>query len=168
MPAAAMRPDRQFLFKHPAHFLALGFGAGLASRAPGTWGTLAALPFYLLAHALGGAASVLIFAAVFFLLGIWAAAITGRALGVADHGGIVIDEIAAYLLVLAFTPPSWLWVGVAFLLFRLFDIAKPWPIYIADKHIKGGFGVMFDDLLAAAYAIGALLLLHQVFPGVMP
>ncbi|HEX9391831.1 MAG TPA: phosphatidylglycerophosphatase A [Usitatibacteraceae bacterium] len=160
-----MRPDRQFLLKHPAHFLALGFGAGLATRAPGTWGTLVALPFYLLANALGGASAVLLLAVIFFVVGVWAAALTGRALGVADHGGIVIDEIAAFLLVLALTPPGWPWVGVAFLLFRLFDIAKPWPIYIADKHIKGGFGVMFDDILAAAYAVAGVLLLRQIFPG---
>ncbi len=163
-----MRPDRHFLFKRPAHFLALGFGAGLAARAPGTWGTLAALPLYALAHALGGASTVLIFAIAFFLVGIWAAAVTGRALGVADHGGIVIDEIAAYLLVLAFTPPTLLWIATAFLLFRAFDIAKPWPIYVADKRIKGGFGVMFDDVLAAAYTVAAVLLLGQVFPGVRP
>jgi phosphatidylglycerophosphatase A len=160
-----MRPDRQFLLKHPAHFLALGFGAGLATRAPGTWGTLVALPFYLLANALGGASAVLLLAVIFFVVGVWAAALTGRALGVADHGGIVIDEIAAFLLVLALTPPGWPWVSMAFLLFRLFDIAKPWPIYIADKHIKGGFGVMFDDILAAAYAVAGVLLLRQIFPG---
>ena len=162
-----MRPDRHFLLKHPAHFLALGFGAGLAAKAPGTWGTLAALPFYLLAHALGGATAVILFALIFFVVGIWASALTGRALGVADHGGIVIDEIAAFLLVLAFTPATWSWVAVAFLLFRVFDIGKPWPIYIADKHIKGGFGVMFDDILAAGYSIACLLLLRQIFPGVL-
>ena len=162
-----MRPDRHFLLKHPAHFLALGFGAGLAARAPGTWGTLVALPFYLFAHALGGAMVVMLFATLFFVTGIWASALTGRALGVADHGGIVIDEIAAFLLVLVFTPATWPWVIVAFLLFRVFDIAKPWPIYVADKHIKGGFGVMFDDILAAAYAIACVLLMRQVFPGAL-
>ena len=163
-----MRPDRKFLLQHPAHFLALGFGAGLAAKAPGTWGTLVALPFYLLAHLFAGTAGVLLLAAVFFLVGIWASALTGRALGIADFGGIVIDEIAAFLLVLAFTPANWLWIAVAFLLFRVFDIAKPWPIYLADKHIKGGFGVMFDDLLAAVYAIACVLLLRQIFPGVTP
>ena len=161
-----MRPDKKFLLKHPAHFLALGFGAGLASKAPGTWGTLVALPFYLLAMWLGGITAVLAAAVLFFFVGIWASARTGRALGVADHGGIVIYEIAAFLLVLAFTPANWPWVAVAFLLFRLFDIAKPWPIYLADKHIKGGFGVMFDDVLAAGYAIGCILALQQIFPGV--
>ena len=107
------------------------------------------------------------FALFFFVLGIWASALTGRALGVADHGGIVIDEIAGFLLVLAFTPATWLWVALAFALFRVFDIFKPWPIHIADKHIKGGFGVMFDDILAAAYAIVCVLLLRQIFPGAL-
>ena len=162
-----MRPDRHFLLKHPAHFLALGFGAGLAARAPGTWGTLVALPFYLLALALGGAMAVMLIGIVFFVVGIWASALAGRALGVADHGSIVIDEIAAFLLVLAFTPATWLWVALAFALFRMFDIFKPWPIHIADKHIKGGFGVMFDDILAATYAIACVLLLRQIFPGVL-
>src|SRR5258706_5507903 len=97
-----MRPDRQFLLKHPAHFLALGFGAGLATRAPGTWGTLVALPFYLLANALGGASAVLLLAVIFFLVGVWAAALTGRALGGSDHGGIVIDRVSAFLLGFAF------------------------------------------------------------------
>jgi phosphatidylglycerophosphatase A len=163
-----MRPDRQFLFKHPAHFLALGFGAGLAARAPGTWGTLAALPFYWLALWLGGPMSLLILAVLFFGVGIWASALTGRALGVADHGGIVIDEIAAFLLVLVFVPVSWPWTVLAFLLFRVFDIVKPWPIHVADRHIKGGFGVMFDDLLAAGYAIAGILLFRQIFPGAQP
>ena len=91
-----------------------------------------------------------------FLLGVWACARAGRALGVADHGGIVWDEIVAYALVLLFTPPGWLWIALAFALFRLFDILKPWPIRFFDTRLKNGFGVMFDDLLAAVYAIAVL------------
>jgi len=91
-----------------------------------------------------------------FLLGIWVCARTGRALGVADHGGIVWDEIVAYALVLLFTPAGGLWIVLAFALFRLFDILKPWPIRFFDTRLKNGFGVMFDDLLAAGYAILAL------------
>jgi len=92
---------------------------------------------------------------------VWACQYTGQALGVADYGGIVWDEIVAMLLVLCFTPPTLVWYVVAFLLFRLFDIWKPFPIGYADRHIHGGFGVMFDDLLAAIYAIVCLLLLVQ-------
>lgn len=156
-----MRPDRKFLFCHPAHLLALGFGAGLMPKAPGTWGTLVAFPLFACAQ-LGGTAAVIAAATLFFVVGIWASAVTGQALGVADHGSIVIDEIAAFLLVLAFTPESAMWWVIAFLLFRLFDIAKPWPINWADRSIKGGFGVMVDDLLAAGYVIAVMLLLRAL------
>lgn len=155
------RPDIKFLFAHPAHFLAFGFGAGLLPRAPGTWGTLVAPPIFALAH-FGGMIAELAVAALFFVIGIWASAIAGRALGVADHGGIVIDEIAAFLLVLAFTPATFAWWLIAFALFRAFDIFKPWPIRWADRNIKGGFGVMFDDLLAAGFSIAGIFLLRAV------
>ena len=160
-----MRPNREFLFKHPAHLIAFGFGAGLMPKAPGTWGTLLAIPFYFLAHRLGGFSAVLVCAAVLFGAGIWASSIAGRALGVADHGGIVIDEIAAFVLVLAFTPAGWPWFAAAFVLFRIFDIVKPWPIGYFDRTLKGGFGVMFDDFLAAVAAIASLLVLRSFFPG---
>ena len=154
-------PDRRFLFSHPAHFIAFGAGAGLMRKAPGTWGTLVALPVFAFAQ-VGGTAGVLAAAALCFIAGIWASGIAAKALGVADHGGIVIDEIAAFLLVLAFTPAAAGWWLIAFLLFRLFDILKPWPISVADRSIKGGFGVMFDDLLAAGYAIAAIQLLRPL------
>ncbi|MBL8522153.1 MAG: phosphatidylglycerophosphatase A [Betaproteobacteria bacterium] len=155
------RPDWNFLLSHPAHLLAFGFGAGLMPKAPGTWGTLVAFPIFAAVQMLGMSA-VICTAALFFLAGIWASAVAGRALGVSDHGGIVIDEIAAFLLVLAFTPHGLAWWLIAFLLFRVFDIFKPWPINVADRTIKGGFGVMFDDLLAAGYAIAAILLLRPL------
>jgi phosphatidylglycerophosphatase A len=103
-----------------------------------------------------------------FVLGVWASAKTGRALGVSDHGSIVIDEVAAFLLVLAFVPagPSaHLWMAVAFVAFRVFDITKPWPIGVADRTIKGGFGVMFDDLLAALLTIVFLLTIRAITVG---
>jgi phosphatidylglycerophosphatase A len=155
------RPDSKFLLAHPAHFLAFGFGAGLMPKAPGTWGTLVALPIFWLANT-GGNLAVFMAAAIFFVVGIWAAGVAGRALGVADHGGIVIDEIAAFLLVLAFTPPTFAWWLTAFALFRAFDIFKPWPIRWADRNIKGGFGVMFDDVLAAGLSIAGIFLLRAV------
>ena len=156
-----MRPNREFLFKHPAHLIAFGFGAGLMPKAPGTCGTLVAIPFYFLALRLGGTLAVLACASALFAVGIWAAAIAGRSLGVADHGGIVIDEIAAFVLVLAFTPSGSLWLLLAFILFRLFDIIKPWPIRYFDRTLKGGFGVMFDDLLAAIGAIAIVFLFRS-------
>ena len=160
-----MRPDREFLFKHPAHFIAFGFGAGLLPKAPGTWGTLVAIPLYLLARNVGGTAAILVCSLILFGIGVWASGIAGRSLGVADHGGIVIDEIAAFFLVLAFTPIGLPWLVTAFVLFRMFDVFKPWPICVADRTLKGGFGVMFDDFLAAVAAIAILFLLRTIFPG---
>jgi len=148
------RPDLKFLFAHPAHLIAFGFGSGLAPKAPGTVGTLLGLPlFWLVVAVAQDLPNQIILLIASFLLGIWACGRTGRALGVADHGGMVWDEIVAFALVLLFTPAGWLWMALAFALFRLFDILKPWPIRLADTHFKSGFGVMFDDLLAALCAI---------------
>lgn len=151
------RPDPAFLLRHPAHLIAFGFGAGLAPKAPGTAGTVLGLPlFWGIAALTPNLPARLALLAAAFLLGTWACARAGRALGVADHGGIVWDEIVAFALVLLFTPPGWLWIALAFALFRLFDILKPWPIRFFDTRLKNGFGVMFDDLLAAGYAIAVL------------
>ena len=145
-------PNWKFLIEHPAHFFALGFGSGLSPKAPGTAGTLLALPlFFGLMQIPENLHLALIIG--LFLIGIPLCTIAGKALGVSDHGSIVWDEIVAMLLVLEFTPKHWLWWLVAFLLFRLFDIWKPAPIRQCDAKLKGGFGVMFDDLLAAIYAI---------------
>ena len=148
-------PDKRFLLSHPAHFLALGFGSGLAPKGPGTFGTLAAIPLFGLLLCLPESSHLVIIAAL-FLLGIPLCGIAGRNLGVSDHGSIVWDEIVAFMLVLEFTPKSWEWWLGAFLLFRLFDIWKPFPIHTLDRRVHGGFGVMLDDLLAAAYAIAIL------------
>ncbi|MDO9466282.1 MAG: phosphatidylglycerophosphatase A [Thiobacillus sp.] len=152
-----LQPDFKFVFAHPAHLIAFGFGSGLVPKAPGTAGTLLGLPlFWLIVAVAPDLPNQIILLIAAFLLGIWACGRTGRALGVADHGGMVWDEIAAFALVLVFTPAGWLWIALAFALFRLFDILKPWPIRLADTHVKGGFGVMFDDLLAALYAIAVI------------
>lgn len=148
-------PDIRFLLRHPAHFLALGFGSGLARKAPGTFGTLLGLPLFAALMSLPEIGHFAVIA-LLFLIGIPICRKTGEALGVSDHGSIVWDEIVAMLLVLEFTPRSPGWWLAAFLLFRLFDIWKPFPIRQFDARLKGGFGVMFDDLLAAAYAIATL------------
>ena len=148
-------PDLKFLFTHPAHFFGLGFGTGLTPKAPGTIGTLVGLPlFWLISNYL--ISTQLIIIAVLFVIGIYFCAKTGNALNVPDHGAIVWDEIVATMLVLTFTPMVWQWWVVAFLLFRLFDIWKPYPICYFDIKLKNGFGVMFDDLLAALYSILSL------------
>lgn len=151
-------PNIQFLFSHPAHFFALGFGSGLSPKAPGTAGTAAGLPLAWLIATLPLFTQLLIIAPL-FIIGIFICSITGKNLGVADHGSIVLDEIVAMMLVLAFTPLFWAWWLIAFILFRLFDIWKPYPIRQLDAKLKNGFGVMFDDLLAAVYAIISLKVL---------
>ena len=146
------------MLRHPARLIALGGGAGLVPRAPGTAGTLLAFPIYWWLAPVCAPATLLGLIALGFGVGIWACEHTGRALGVADHGGIVWDEIVAFLLVLFFTPAGYLWQACAFLLFRLFDILKPSPIRYFDRKWKNGFGVMFDDVLAAFYTLLALAL----------
>ncbi len=154
-------PDARFLLAHPAHFIALGFGSGLAPRAPGTFGTLASLAlFWGLAQFLP--TLVIAFLAIpLFLVGIWACDVTGRDLGVADHGAMVWDEIVAFLPLAAISSAS-IWLqAVAFVLFRVFDIWKPYPIRDLERQLKGGFGVMADDMVAAfyAYVVFALLII---------
>jgi len=164
-------PDARFLLSHPAHFVALGFGSGLAPKAPGTFGTLAALGLYWLLALVLPPLAIAFVAIPLFFLGIWAAERTARDLGVQDHGSIVIDEIAAFLPLAALASASLVLQLVAFGLFRLFDIWKPPPIRLLEQRLKGGFGVMFDDLVAACYAYGVLLVVivvqHRFFPGAL-
>jgi phosphatidylglycerophosphatase A len=154
-------PDARFLLSHPAHFIALGFGSGLAPKAPGTFGTLVGLLLFLALEQVIAPWHVAILAIPLFFVGIWASAVTGRDLGVADHGAIVIDEIVAFLPVAVFANKSPLMLAVAFGLFRLFDIWKPFPIRQVDRRVKGGFGVMIDDILAALYACAVIALLVE-------
>jgi phosphatidylglycerophosphatase A len=150
-PDAAQAPSWRFLLSHPAHFIALGFGSGLAPFAPGTFGTLVAIPIALVLWPAGDAASLA--TAALLGVGTWAAQRTGAALGTHDHGAIVIDEVAAFLAMLFFVGSEPLAIAFAFVLFRLFDIAKPPPIRWVDAHVGGGWGVMADDLAAAALAL---------------
>ena len=157
-----MKPDRRFLLADPAHFVALGFGSGLWPKGPGTAGTLAGwllFPFVKapLSDPLFGALLV-----ACFLFGVLACERTGRALGVADPGSIVWDEIVAIWLVLWLTPEGFGWQFAAFVLFRFFDIVKPQPIRWVDERTRGGFGVMLDDILAAGYTLLALALLLRL------
>jgi phosphatidylglycerophosphatase A len=151
-------PDIRFLISHPAHFFALGFGSGLAPKAPGTFGTIVGLPLFYAINTFGFQTQLAIITGC-FLIGIYFCDVAGKALGVSDHGGIVWDEIAAMMLVLTITPIQWQWWLTAFILFRIFDIWKPFPIRQFDANLKGGFGVMFDDLLAAIYAMFCLKIL---------
>lgn len=135
----------------PVHFLAFGFGSGLSPKAPGTMGTLAAIPLYLLLMNLpltGYLLAVLLIS----VAGIWICGESSRRLGVHDHGGIVWDEFAGFLLTMAAAPQGWAWIVLGFALFRLFDIWKPWPVRVADRQLHGGLGIMLDDILAGIYA----------------
>ena len=145
-------PDARFLVAHPAHFIALGFGSGLAPKAPGTFGTLASVALYWLLALVLPPLAIAFLAIPLFFLGVWACDVTGRHLGVPDHGAMVWDEIVAFLPLAALASASLLLQLVAFLLFRLFDIWKPYPIRQVEARVKGGLGVMVDDLIAAAYA----------------
>ncbi len=158
----AHRPTLRFMLAHPAHMLSLGFGAGLAPAAPGTVGTLLAFPLYWALSQRLSPLGVLALLPALFGVGVWAAGRTGRDLGVLDHGGIVWDEIVAFMLVLVFTPEGWAWGLAAFVAFRFFDIVKPPPIRHVDRTVKGGFGVMLDDLIAAFYALVALALARAI------
>src|SRR3954467_11607816 len=138
------RPTFRFLMQHPAHFIALGFGTGLVPVAPGTFGTLLAVPIAALLWAHASNVGFLVVIVAFFALGVWACGITGRDLGAADSGAMVWDEVAAFLLVIYFVGDDAARVGIAFVLFRLFDILKPPPIRQLDAALKNGFGVMAD------------------------
>lgn len=151
--SAPERATWAFVRAHPAHFIAFGFGSGLAPVGPGTVGTLVALPIYYLLASFLAPLAIAFVAVLLFAVGVWACGRTGTALGVADHGGMNWDEIVAYLLVLAATPPALHWQVVAFVVFRFFDIAKPPPIRALDRGVGGGIGVMLDDLVAALYTV---------------
>lgn len=151
--SAERQPLWRVMVQHPAHVIALGFGAGLVPLAPGTAGTLVAFPMYWLLAPYIPALWFVPAVAVLFVIGIWACELAGRAIGKADHGAIVWDEVVAFLLVLFFTPAHVAWQAYAFVLFRMFDIFKPPPIRHYDRTLQGGFGVMFDDAIAAFYTL---------------
>lgn len=158
MTTTIQKPTARLMFAHPAHFLAQGFGSGLSPIMPGTSGTLFAwLSFVVLSARWPQVFTPLNWAFIIivgFFVGVWACKVTGESLGVADHGSMVWDEIIAFWLVLLFITPApfstQLW---AFIAFRFFDMVKPPPIGYFDRQFKGGFGVMFDDIVAAFFAL---------------
>ncbi len=145
--------------RHPAALIATAFGVGLLPKAPGTWASLATLPLAWLLDHVAGRASLVVAGVAIAALGIWASQVYVANHRVEDPGEVVVDEVAAQLLTLAAVPLTLFSLIAGFLLFRLFDIVKPWPVSWADRKVKGGLGVMLDDLLAAGYAALGLVLL---------
>lgn len=165
MPDQA-NPTSGRVLRDPVLFAAFGFGAGLSPLAPGTAGTLVAVPIHLLLVGLLSWYWHIAVVALITLLGIELCGAAVRRLGVHDHRGIVWDEIAGYLITMLGAPPGWQGVAAGFLLFRLFDVSKPWPIRLVDRRLGGGIGVMLDDVLAGCYA-GILLWLAGRY-GILP
>ena len=154
------QPSVRFLLSNPLHLIALGFGSGLSPWAPGTVGTLFGWASFRALDAFLQPGSLLLLILLGFVLGIIAIEKTGIALGEIDHGSIVWDEIIPFWGVLWLLSQSvgenLLWQMIAFVLFRLFDITKPWPARYYDRHVKNGYGVMMDDVIAALYTIASL------------
>ena len=139
------------VWRNPIHFLAFGLGSGAAPKAPGTFGTLAAVPLWLLLAQTSMTVYLLLVLAA-FVIGIWMCGRTSRDLGVHDHGGIVWDEFVGFWITMIAVPVDWIWAVAGFILFRLFDILKPWPIGPVDRKVHGGLGIMLDDVLAGIMA----------------
>jgi phosphatidylglycerophosphatase A len=151
--------------RNPAILLSTWFGAGLLPKAPGTWGSLAALPFAWIIVSLGGSSALAMACLVVYGVGVWAADQTIKITGIKDPGLVVIDEVVGQWIVLIFTPLHPLLYLVGFGLFRLFDILKPWPVSWADQKIEGGTGVMLDDVLAGLYGLALIQLLQLILAG---
>ena len=162
-PTASQQPTLRFLCADPLHAIALGFGSGLSPWAPGTFGTLFGWATFRALDMLLPADAFLLLILLSFVLGIVAIEKTGKALGEIDHGGIVWDEIVPFWGVLWLLNnsigDSLVWQGIAFVLFRLYDITKPWPARYYDRQVKNGYGVMMDDVIAALYTVGSLAIL---------
>lgn len=144
------------LMRDPVHLIAFGFGSGLLPKAPGTWGTLIAIPITLFVMQFGFAVH-LAFAILAAIFGIYVCGESARRLGVHDHPGIVWDEITGFAVTMLTVPARFYWVLAGFALFRLFDIWKPWPIREADHSLSGGLGIMLDDVIAGIFAAAILL-----------
>jgi len=160
-PVTTVRRPTWRHLREPVHLLALGFGAGLAPVAPGTFGSLVGLAFALAVRPLGSGWNVAA-VTVAVLAGIWICGESARRLGVHDHPAIVWDEVAGMMIAMLAAPDAWWGAPLAFVLFRLFDIAKPWPIREVDHGLGGGVGIMLDDVLAGLFAALGLLLVGYV------
>jgi len=152
-------PFPKAVWHNPLYFIAFGFGSGRAPYAPGTFGTLAAIPCYLLLSYLP-LTGYLIFCVVFIIFSSWLCERISKETGTHDHPGMNIDEFAGFFVTMIAAPHGWQWIVLGFILFRIFDIWKPWPINYVDKHMDNGFGMIFDDVLAGVYAFAIIQLCY--------
>jgi len=155
-------PVPRSVWEKPTHFVAFGFGSGAIPKAPGTFGTLMAIPFYLMMQPLT-MLQYLILLILITSLSMWLCDNVSKEIQVDDHQGMCLDEIVGYLVTMFGAPHGFRWIVWGFLLFRLFDILKPWPIYLIDQKVKGGVGVILDDVLAGIYSSIVLHILSWVF-----
>jgi phosphatidylglycerophosphatase A len=151
-------PVPDAIWHNPLYFLAFGLGSGAMPFAPGTFGTLLAIPFYLLLRPLS-LSMYIAFTVVFFILSSWLCDYVSRKIKVHDHPGMTIDEFAGFFVTMINAPHGWPWVVLGFVLFRFFDILKPWPIRMLDEHVHGGIGVVLDDIVAGLFAMIIIQLL---------
>lgn len=156
--ATAEKQLAKKVLTNPINLLAFGLGSGLLPKAPGTWGTLVALPLYYAMLPLN-MLSYLALTLLLTVIGVFICDYSSKKLGVHDHPGIVWDEICGYLITMIAAPVGWMWMLIGFVLFRIFDILKPWPIKWLDQKVKGGFGIMVDDVLAGVFAMASLQLI---------
>ncbi|TAK73542.1 MAG: phosphatidylglycerophosphatase A [Gammaproteobacteria bacterium] len=153
-------PDN--IWQRPLYFIAFGFGSGTLPIAPGTFGTLMAIPFYLLFQSLP-LPLYLLFVLLFTALSCWICERVSREIQVHDHPGMCIDEFAGFFVTMINAPHGWLWILLGFLLFRLFDIWKPWPIRDIDKKMHNGIGIVLDDIVAGLYALIIIQIIARIF-----
>lgn len=153
-------PD--LVWKKPSYFIAFGFGSGALPFAPGTFGTLMAIPFYLALRLLPNSLYLLTLA-IISIASMWLCNKISEEIGIDDHQGMCLDEFIGFFVTMYAAPPGVIWIVWGFILFRIFDIWKPWPIKQLDENVKGGFGMIFDDILAGIYAFIVLHLLHWLF-----
>ncbi len=152
------------VWKNPWHFIAFGFGTGAIPVAPGTFGTLIAIPFYLFLESYSDA-TYIVLTIMFALFSIWLCNKVSKEIHVHDHQGMCIDEIVGYLVTMIGAPYGWGWILLGFILFRIFDIWKPWPIRQVDAQVTGGLGMILDDVLAGIYSLIIIHILARVFVG---
>ncbi len=146
------------VWQNPLYFFTFGFGSGAMPFAPGTFGTLLAIPFYLLLQPLP-LTGYLTFVIIFIIVSSWACDVVSRKIRTHDHPGMCIDEFAGFFVTMIHAPQGFIWVTLGFVLFRLFDIWKPWPIHFIDEYVHGGFGMVLDDIVAGLFAMIIIQLL---------